>query len=140
MTDLEFIDDRSPKILSWSKDGKNIAFARLTKLDKGYNYDIYSVPSNGGSRTNLVSSQWDDFCPVYSPDGNTLAFISNRSGANEIWIMDLLTKKLRQITGSTGNWIYENLGKIEWSVSGNKILYTSYAGDNNLTLFTVDIN
>ena len=53
--------------------------------------------------------------------------------------MNLQTKKLRQITGSTGKWVYENLGKIEWSASGNKILYTSSEGAIT-NLYTVDIN
>jgi Tol biopolymer transport system component len=141
LTDLWSTDERSPKTLSCSKDGKNIAFARLTKLNKGYNYDIYCVPSTGGNRTTLVSSQWDDFCPVYSPDGNSIAFVSNRSGANEIWSIDLKTKKLKQITGSTGKWVVYGYGKIEWSSSGNKILFTSYYNEEiDFTLFSVDLN
>lgn len=96
-------------------------------------------PSAGGSKTTIISSQWSDFCPAYSPDGTTIAFVSNRSGSNEIWAMNLQTKKFRQITGSTGKWIYENSGKIEWSASGKKILFTSNADVLN-TLYTVDIN
>jgi Tol biopolymer transport system component len=133
------IDDRSPKTLSWSKDGSSIAFACLKKSSEGYDYDIYSVPSNGGRKTIIINSQWSDFCPSYSPDGATLAFISNRSGSNEIWTMNLLTKQFRQITGSTGKWIYENSGKIEWSASSKKILFTSNADSFN-TLYSVDIN
>ena len=139
LSDTKIIDDRSPKTLSWSKDGSSIAFARLKKSSEGYDYDIYSVPSNGGSRTTIISSQWSDFCPAYSPDGTTIAFVSDRSGTNEIWTMDLPTTKFRQITGSTGKWIYENSGKIEWSASGKKILFTSNA-DTFKTLYTVDIN
>jgi len=136
--DMGIIDDRSPKTLSWSKDGKNIAFARLAKSNPRLIYSIYSIPSDGGSRTTILSSQWSDFCPAYSPDGSALAFISDRSGIYEIWTMNLETKKLRQITGSTGKWVYENLGKIEWSASGNKILYTSSEGALT-NLCTVDI-
>ena len=133
------IDDRSPKTLSWSKNGNSIAFARFKKSDQGYDYDIYSIPTIGGSKTTIVSSQWNDFCPVYSPDGTTMAFVSDRSGINEIWTMNLQTKKLVQITGSTGKGVHENAGKIEWSSLGNKILFTSFI-DSFLTLYTVDIN
>lgn len=133
------IDDRSPKALNWSKDGKNIAFARMAKSSSKVIYSIYSIPATGGNLTTILSSQWSDFCPAYSPDGKTIAFISNRSGINEIWTMNLQSNKLRQITGSTGNLVYENLGKIEWSASGNKILFTGYEGALN-ALFTVDIN
>jgi len=139
LANMGIIDDRSPKTLSWSKDGKNIAFARIAKSNKKVVYSIFSIPSVGGSKTTIISSQWSDFCPAYSPDGTTIAFISNRSGLNEIWTMNLQTKKLRQITGSTGKWVYENLGKIEWSASGNRILFTCNEGIFN-TLYTVDIN
>jgi Tol biopolymer transport system component len=127
LTDMGIIDDRSPKTLSWSKDGKNIAFARKTESNQEYVYSIYSVPSVGGSKTTILSSQWSDFCPVYAPDGTSIAFVSNRSGASEIWTMNLKTKKIRQITGSMGKRIYAYppLGKIEWSASGNKILFTT---------------
>ncbi len=138
-SDLGIIDDRSPKSLSWSKDGNNIAFSRLTKLNQGYNSVIYTIPSSGGSKTILVPSQWDDYAPTYSPDGTTIAFVSNRSGKNEIWTMNLQTKKFKQITGSKDKWIYANPGKIEWSLSGNKILFTSNS-NNFKTLYTVDIN
>ncbi len=133
------IDDHSPRKLSWSKDGINIAFSLKTKLNNGYVNDIFSVPSSGGNKSIIVSSQWYDFCPAYSPDGMTIAFVSNRSGLNEIWTMNLQTKKLRQITGSTGQWIHVNPGTIEWSASGNKILFTGIANDF-FTLYTVDIN
>lgn len=136
---LGMIDNRSPKTLSWSRDGKNIAFARLAKSNPKIIYSIYSIPSAGGNRTTIISSQWSDFCPAYSPDGSTLAFISDRSGIYEIWTMNLQTKKLKQITGSTGKWVYENSGKIEWSATGNKILYTS-SEDSLTALYTVDIN
>ena len=53
--------------------------------------------------------------------------------------MNLQTKKLKQITGSSGKWVYENSGKIEWSATGNKILYTS-SEDSLTALYTVDIN
>ncbi len=138
LNDLKIIDGRSPKTLSWSKDGGSIAFARLKKSNEGYDFDIYSVPANGGSKSTIISSQWSDFCPAYSPDGTAIAFVSDRSGTNEIWTMHFQTKKFRQITGSTGKWIYENSGKIEWSASGKKILFTS-SHDALNTLYTVDI-
>ena len=135
----ESFDNRSPQTLSWSRDGSSIAFARLKKSKNSYDYDIFSVPANGGTVTTIVSSPWSDFCPAYSPDGTTIAFVSMRSGSKEIWTMNLATGKLRQITGSTGQPVYENAGKIEWSASGRKILFTGYAG-SSLTIYTVDIN
>lgn len=136
------IDIGIPKYLNWSKDGKDIAFTLMKKSNEKHTYAIYSVPSDGGNKSTIISSQWSDFCPAYSPDGNTIAFISNRSGLNEIWTMNLRTKKLRQITGSTEFKVSEGLflGKIEWSTSGNRILFTGNNEGSFLSLYAVDVN
>ena len=139
LTDLAMKPDRSLKNPSWSKDGNEIVFSRLKKVTNGYVLDIYSIPSTGGSRKTVISSQWNDSSPTYAPDGSEIAFISDRSGLNEIWSMNLQTKKLRQITGSYEQWIYDNWGKIEWSATGDKILFTSNY-DHLYTLYTVNID
>lgn len=139
LDDLGIKDDRSPKTLSWSRDGDRVAFARMKESAAGHDFDIYSVPSGGGTRTIVVSSPWNEVCPAYSPDGTTIAFVSNRSGMNEIWTMSLENNILRQITGSTGKTIYENSGKIEWSSSGDEILYTSNEG-SYYTLYAVRVD
>jgi len=136
------IDIGIPKYLSWSKDGKDISFTIMKKSNEKYTYAIFSAPSDGGNKSTIVSSQWSDFCSAYSPDGNTIAFISNRSGLKEIWAMNLRTNKLSQITGSTEFRVYEGLfsGKIEWSTSGNKILFTGNNEGSFLSLYSVDVN
>lgn len=139
LTDLAMMSDRSLRKPSWAKDGNEIAFSRLKKVTNGYVFDIYSIPLTGGSRKTVISSQWNDYSPAYSPDGLEITFASDRSGLNEIWTMNLQTKKLRQITGSYEQWVYDNWGKIEWAASGDKILFTSNS-DNFNTLYTVDVN
>lgn len=127
LNELGIKDDRSPEKPAWSSDGDWIAFARLTKSDIGYNNDIYAVPLNGGNRTVVVSSPWGEYCPAYSADGTSIAFVSDRSGSNQIWTMNLQTKKLKQITGSADRWIDAYSG-VEWSASGDKILFTASQG------------
>lgn len=135
LNDLAIIDDRSPKTLSWSSDGKSIAFARLT--GNPLNTDIYSVSIDGDNLQTIITSPWNDNYPSYSPDGNLVAFISDRSGLSEIWTMDLQSQELSQITGST-ELIYVNSGKLEWSSSGNKILFTGSENGFN-KLYSVDV-
>ncbi len=62
--------------LSWSPDGKNIAFDRGpgTGLDDVYRTDIYAVDVKSGALKPLVVRRGSDRAPVYSPDGKWLAF------------------------------------------------------------------
>ncbi|MEQ8555103.1 MAG: DPP IV N-terminal domain-containing protein [Cyclobacteriaceae bacterium] len=138
LSDLAIKSSRSPEILSWSADGKRIAFARYNSSTP-LKTDIYSVTSDGDDLQTMITSPWNDYCPAYSPDGEKIAFISDRSGKLAIWTMDLQTKKLSQISGSTEKWIYVNAGKIAWSSSGDKILFTSSENDF-FTLYSVDVD
>lgn len=60
-----------------SPDGKEIAFVAdvdATGLDS--NYDVFVVPATGGKAENVSAENTaDDFAPLYSPDGRTLAFL-----------------------------------------------------------------
>lgn len=65
---------------SISPDGNTIAFT--------YKGDIYSVPANGGEATRLTFHTGQDYMPVWSPDGKTIAFASERYGNFDIYKMD----------------------------------------------------
>lgn len=62
-----------------SPDGKTIAFT--------YKGDIYTVPVTGGLATQLTSHPGYDAHPVWSPDGERIAFASDRAGALNVFIM-----------------------------------------------------
>jgi Tol biopolymer transport system component len=83
---------------SWSFDGERIAF---TRIDKGRE-DLALVPAEGGEVT-LVAPGGD---PAWFPDNRRLAFASLRSGAPNIWEIDLDTLELRQLTfGAGADWV-----------------------------------
>jgi Tol biopolymer transport system component len=62
-----------------SPDGSTILFC--------YKGDIYSVPSAGGSATPLTLSESYEFAPVWSHDGKTIAFASDRYGSFDVFVM-----------------------------------------------------
>ncbi|MDX1674773.1 MAG: hypothetical protein R3314_08270, partial [Longimicrobiales bacterium] len=76
--------------LDVSPDGETIVFDLLG--------DLYAVPTGGGQATRLTHGQAFDFQPRYSPDGRTIAFTTDRDGAQNIWLMDADGSNPRQVT------------------------------------------
>jgi Tol biopolymer transport system component len=65
--------------------------------------NLYELPVAGGEATQLTSGMAYDAQPSYSPDGNKVVFISDRSGGENIWILDLETMESEQRTRGN-NW------------------------------------
>lgn len=65
-----------------SPDGQRIAFVVTTIDDRTYEYrsSIWLVPSGGGEAKQFTSGPANTTCPVWSPDGRWLAFVSAREG------------------------------------------------------------
>lgn len=74
-----------------SPDGKWIAYIisdpDLTK--NGFNSDIWLLQVEGGDPVQLTCSDAKDHSPCWSPDGNTIAFISDRDGISNIYMIKL---------------------------------------------------
>ncbi len=66
--------------LDVSPDGKEIAFDLLG--------DIYALPIEGGKARALTSGIAWDMQPRFSPDGESIAFTSDREGGDNLWVMD----------------------------------------------------
>ncbi|MEO8349465.1 MAG: amidohydrolase family protein [Acidobacteriota bacterium] len=76
--------------LDVSPDGREIAFDLLG--------DIYSIPIGGGEARALTSGVSWDMQPRYSPDGKHIAFTSDRSGGDNVWVMDRNGSNATQVT------------------------------------------
>ena len=64
--------------------------------------DIWTVPASGGEARLLVSHEATESRPLYSPLGDRLAFVSDRTGGGDIYVMTLKTGALEQITVDDG--------------------------------------
>ena len=73
-----------------SPDGRTIAFT--------YKGDIYSVPAVGGAATPLTISESYEFSPVWSHDGRSLAFASDRYGNFDVYVMPSIGGEARRLT------------------------------------------
>ena len=76
---IEFTTDEGTWIsLDVSPDGKTIVFELLG--------DLYTLPIAGGEAKAITTGLAFDSQPSYSPDGKTIAFVSDRDGADNLWI------------------------------------------------------
>ncbi|HEY2150830.1 MAG TPA: amidohydrolase family protein [Vicinamibacterales bacterium] len=75
-----------------SPDGRQVAFAALG--------DLWVMPVDGAPRR-LTTDPALDTDPAWSPDGTSLAYCSDRSGAMNIWIADVESAAARQLTHLT---------------------------------------
>lgn len=75
--------------------------------------------------TRLTSGDWDDITPSPSPDGEKIAFASNRSGYWDLYLLDLSSGDASQLTDTPD---YE--GAPTWSPDGSFIAFESYVDEN----------
>jgi Tol biopolymer transport system component len=70
----------------------------LDQFDYRMNLSEVSVAPDGAPPRRLTSGNTRDRQPVYSPDGSRIAFSSNRSGNMDLWLLDVRSGALRQVT------------------------------------------
>ena len=96
----------------WSDAGELIV-VRVT----GNTGDILAVPaSSAGEVRPVVASQFAEYAPALSPNGRWLAYVSDRSGAGEIWVQGYPDGVPVRVSRNGG---YEPL----WSRDGRELFY-----------------
>lgn len=75
---------------SLSPDGSNLLFSRYG--------DIWRVPTKGGRAVRLTTHFATDSQPKYSPDGSKIAFVSDRNGGRQVFVMSARGGEPRQLT------------------------------------------
>jgi serine/threonine-protein kinase len=107
---------------SWRPDGKTLAFFQL---NPDTSWDLYTLTVEGDEKSGwkpgepkpFLNSPFAEVRPVFSPDGRWLAYMSNESGAFEVYV--------RPFPGPGGKWQISTGGGInpKWSPASRELLY-----------------
>jgi TolB protein len=104
----------------WSPDGETLAFCG----EREGEFDIYTIPADGGSETRLTTAKGLDDGPEYSPDGKFIYFNSIRSGTMQIWRMRVDGTEQEPVTSDEFNNWFPHL-----SPDGRQVVFLSYEKD-----------
>lgn len=96
--------------LDVSPDGQTIVFDLLG--------DLYTMPIGGGKAKRITEGMAFDAQPRFSPDGQSIVFISDRSGGDNVWTMRLDFSDTVQITQGNTSLYYSP----EWMPDGEHIV------------------
>ncbi|RPJ86842.1 MAG: hypothetical protein EHM18_04170, partial [Acidobacteria bacterium] len=84
-----------------SPDGQRVAFS--SRSPEATDSDIYLANVDGGGMRNLTNHQGIDTSPCWSPTGQQIAFISDRSGGPQVWVMDADGSNVRRLVTEGGH-------------------------------------
>ncbi len=113
--------------LDVSPDGKTVVFDFLG--------DLYTIPMEGGEATQITEGMQFDSQPRFSPDGNKIAFISDASGGEGVWIYDLETEETEQLTRGKEN----EYQSPEWTPDGKYVIASKDdPGNHKIWLYHID--
>jgi Tol biopolymer transport system component len=120
----------------WSPNGQTIVFVCYTPTSQDVvenrrdgellyppqSSEICTMASDGSQRTRLTQNRASDFDPKWSPDGTQIAFVSNRAGNYDLYLMNA--------DGSAQQKISNNgfVDRPAWSPNGQQIAYGSGEG------------
>jgi Tol biopolymer transport system component len=127
---VEFTTDEGTWMsLDVSPDGKTIVFELVG--------DIYTLPIEGGQAKLIDGGMAFDSQPKFSPDGQWIAFLSDREGTENVWIMHPDGTGVKQVSKDPNN----DFASPSWAPDG-KYIFVSKAtfgiGSSEIWMYHVD--
>ncbi len=109
----------SPEI---SPDGRWVAYTiRETNWDdNAYETEIWLADAATGATRQLTNAKKSSESPAWSPDGSTLAFISDRTDKRQVYLIHPQGGEADALTS-----VEDGVGSFAWSPDGRTIAYTA---------------
>jgi Tol biopolymer transport system component len=126
--DVASINDQSP---TWNPSGTEIAFDR-SGGSFGSDPEIFRFNLNTGAFAQLTDNAVSDTYPKWSPDGQQILFVSNRSGTVSVWKMSAVDGS--NAVDESGASIYD--ADETWSPDGSHIAFVRDSGGQAFNVWT----
>ncbi len=129
----------SPRTLSAalrhaSHPSASLRSPRLAFTESWTDTNIYILSGNpSGTLTPAATSTLGDHSPTFAPNGDRFAFVSTRSGSEQIWAARRDGSDPVQLT----NFRTESVGSPQWSPDGSRIAFDVWASDES-NVFVID--
>ena len=120
---------------SVSRQGNRLAYVVNRSDTNIWRVDLRGPGGKPGSPAQFISSTKPEWDPGYSPDGKRIAFVSQRSGADEVWMCDSDGSNPVPLTSFGGAFIYGP----RWSPDGGSIGFTVVAA-GKVDMYAVNAN
>ncbi len=93
--------------------------------------DLFLVDRKGEAINLTASPGSRQMYPTFSPDGKKIAYFSDETGEYQLYVMDIATRKARQVTSRLRTFPYHPL----WSPDGKRIVFST----KDLEIWVVDV-
>ena len=107
-----------------SPDGEKVVYAvkELKTIDGKSDFinHLFISDNNNTNTIQLTQGEKNNINPKWSPDGKKIAFVSNRDGKNNLYVLNLGGGEAERLTE-----LKTGINDFKWSNKGNQIAYTS---------------
>lgn len=134
LTNDIFTDDQP----SWSPDSRKITFVSDRKgmlspdeldlaedFDMGrFDYatrDVYTIDVMTRQIERITDSPWQKATPIFSPDGQTIAYVSEKNGISNLFLHKLDTGEEYPVTN-----VISGIFQVNWDRNANKMVFTTF--------------
>ncbi|WP_250462006.1 S9 family peptidase [Microbulbifer litoralis] len=111
----------------FDRDGETVFYVRnfMDKMADRRRSNLWRIDADGDNHRPLTAGNYSDHSPRLSPDGNVLAFVSDRSGKPQIHLLWLDNGRFLQISH-----LPRSPSNIQWSRDGSQLAFTMFVPES----------